>query len=226
MLSKSFCRWLFEVFFFSPENRTLHFKQIVSMETVCMKCQNLFSKETICMKCQSLFSGKIRKNIIILLSAEFAQRVVKVNMASSLEISVNQSVFKFCFSESLIGYQNQLTSKKFNTYHAMGKLSSWQTDAKFIFLENRIRHFMQRVSWKENLHDVFFMSELRGPVRLGRFFRMGHNFNLVLFEKGSSVKGKNVDGNINGVISVVIIILDIYIFLYSTSLHKPFIIIL
>ena len=31
------------------------------------------------MKCQILFSGKIKKNIISLLSAELAQRMVKVN---------------------------------------------------------------------------------------------------------------------------------------------------
>ena len=34
--------------------------------------------ETICMKCQILFSGKNKKNIINLSSAEFAQRMVKV----------------------------------------------------------------------------------------------------------------------------------------------------
>ena len=34
---------------------------------------------TICMICQSLFIGKNKKNIIKLFSAEFAQRVVKVN---------------------------------------------------------------------------------------------------------------------------------------------------
>ena len=32
--------------------------------------------ETICMKCQNLFSGKNKKNIISLSSAELAQRVV------------------------------------------------------------------------------------------------------------------------------------------------------
>ena len=31
------------------------------------------------MRCQDLFSGKYKKNIISLLSAELAQRVVKVN---------------------------------------------------------------------------------------------------------------------------------------------------
>ena len=34
------------------------------------------------MKCQILFSGKNKKNIIILSSAENAQRVVKVNIVS------------------------------------------------------------------------------------------------------------------------------------------------
>ena len=34
--------------------------------------------ETVCMKCQILFSEKNKKNIISLLSAEFAPRVVKV----------------------------------------------------------------------------------------------------------------------------------------------------
>ena len=33
---------------------------------------------TICMKCQSLFSGKNKKNIINLLSAEFANSMVKI----------------------------------------------------------------------------------------------------------------------------------------------------
>ena len=35
--------------------------------------------ETICRKCQNLFSGKTKKNIINLLSAELAKRVMKVN---------------------------------------------------------------------------------------------------------------------------------------------------
>ena len=39
--------------------------------------------ETICMKCQILFSGKNKKNITNLSSAEFAQRVVKVNDQAS-----------------------------------------------------------------------------------------------------------------------------------------------
>ena len=39
----------------------------------------LFPMETIGMKCQILFSGKNKKNVINLSSAEFAQRVAKVN---------------------------------------------------------------------------------------------------------------------------------------------------
>ena len=40
----------------------------------------IVSKETICMKCQILFSGKNKKNIINLSPGENAQRVVKVNL--------------------------------------------------------------------------------------------------------------------------------------------------
>ena len=61
-----FSRRHFEIFFlFFSENRLWHFMQIV--------------QETICMKCQSLFSGKNKKNIIRLSSAEIAQRVFKDN---------------------------------------------------------------------------------------------------------------------------------------------------
>ena len=41
-----------------------------------MSCK-LSSKEKICMKCQNLFSGKNKKSIINLPSAEFGQRVVR-----------------------------------------------------------------------------------------------------------------------------------------------------
>ena len=45
---------------------------------------NILCNETICMKCQSLFSGKNRKNIINLSSAEFAQRMVRVTPYKAL----------------------------------------------------------------------------------------------------------------------------------------------
>ena len=54
ILGKNFSRIRFE-FFFLPEKKGL-----------------TFSMETVCMKCQSLFSGKAKKNIVSLLSAEFA----------------------------------------------------------------------------------------------------------------------------------------------------------
>ena len=39
---------------------------------------------SICMKCQILFSGKKKKNIVDLLSTEFAQRVVKVTIHTTV----------------------------------------------------------------------------------------------------------------------------------------------
>ena len=75
--------WYFFLFF--PENRIWHFMEIVSIgdnlhekpnPVFCEKIIKI-SMETICMKCQILFSGKNKKNIINLLCAEFAQRVVK-----------------------------------------------------------------------------------------------------------------------------------------------------
>ena len=42
------------------------------------------------MKCQILFSGKNKKNIINLSSAENAQRVVKVNKATVLAVHVSK----------------------------------------------------------------------------------------------------------------------------------------
>ena len=42
-----------------------------------------------------------------------------------------------------------------NTYYAMGKSSRRQSDGIFLFfLENRIWHFMQIVSFGDNLHEV------------------------------------------------------------------------
>ena len=48
MLGKNFSRWHFEVFFlFFLENMIWYFMQIVSKETICMKCQILFSRKKI-----------------------------------------------------------------------------------------------------------------------------------------------------------------------------------
>ena len=51
------------------------------------------------MKCQILFSGKNKKNIINLSSAENAQRVVKVNCYNVTEL-LNVHVFTTCFQEN------------------------------------------------------------------------------------------------------------------------------
>ena len=44
------------------------------------ECDISYKLETICMKCHILFSGKSKKNVINLLSAELAKRVVKVTV--------------------------------------------------------------------------------------------------------------------------------------------------
>ena len=49
------------------------------------------------MKCQILFSGKNKKNIINLSSAENAQRVVKVN-SSSLKLRLRRGTKIACYS--------------------------------------------------------------------------------------------------------------------------------
>ena len=49
------------------------------------------------MKCQILFSGKNKKNIINLPSAENAQRVVKVNKMSERISEERTPVNTFCF---------------------------------------------------------------------------------------------------------------------------------
>ena len=67
-LGKTFSRRHSEIFF-------LFFLKKIGFDISC----KLSPKETICMTCQSLFSGKDKKNIINLSSAESAQRVVKVN---------------------------------------------------------------------------------------------------------------------------------------------------
>ena len=62
MLGKYFSRQHLVFLFFSKKNRRRNIMQIVSYN------------ETICIKCQSLFSGRSKKNIVNLPSAELAQR--------------------------------------------------------------------------------------------------------------------------------------------------------
>ena len=44
-----------------------------------------FSQEKICMKCRSLFSGKNKKTVSKLSSAEFAQKMVKVKIGTIIQ---------------------------------------------------------------------------------------------------------------------------------------------
>ena len=53
-----------------------YFSQKTGLDTSC----KLSPMETICMKCQILFSGRSKKNIINLSSADLAKRVVKVTL--------------------------------------------------------------------------------------------------------------------------------------------------
>ena len=57
-----------------------YFAQKTGFDSSC----KLSTMETICMECRILFSGKDKKNITNLSSAEIAQRVVKVNPLSLL----------------------------------------------------------------------------------------------------------------------------------------------
>ena len=66
-LGKIFTRRHFEIFFFLILQKT-------GFDISC----KLSPMKIICMQCQILFSGKNKKNIINLSSAELAQRVVKV----------------------------------------------------------------------------------------------------------------------------------------------------
>ena len=62
---------------FSADNILKYFSYFSQKTGYDISCK-LSPKETICMKCQILFSGKNKKNIINLSSAENAKRVVKV----------------------------------------------------------------------------------------------------------------------------------------------------
>ena len=48
----------------------------------------IVSQETICMKCQILFSGKNEKNIVSLSSVEFVLRVLEVNFQHTFNWSI------------------------------------------------------------------------------------------------------------------------------------------
>ena len=84
--------------------------------------------ESICMKFQSLFSGKNKKNIINLLSAEFAQIVVKDNeLRNSLPFfRVNVTFFHIQFQLFVFATSQfqRLQHKHLPTYNAYGVVNN------------------------------------------------------------------------------------------------------
>ena len=80
-LSKIFSRPHFEIFF------VIMFSQKTGFEISCKLFIPRAPMGTICMKCQGLFSWKkIRKNIINLWSAEYAQKVVNVDKRAKMAL--------------------------------------------------------------------------------------------------------------------------------------------
>ena len=75
--------------------------------------------QTICMKSRNLFSGKNKKNIINLLSAEIAQRVVKVNN----HIDLGKALFNLKLKNW--SQQQQMTSKTFLFHFSKKKTTAW-----------------------------------------------------------------------------------------------------
>ena len=61
---------------FSADDILKYFSYFLQKKGFDISCK-LSPVETICMKCQILFSGKNKKTVTNLLSAEIAQRVVK-----------------------------------------------------------------------------------------------------------------------------------------------------
>ena len=89
ILGKNFSRQHFEIFcFFFLENRILGFDN---------SCK-LSPEETICMNCHILFSGKNKKNLISLPSAESAHNLVSVKCYSQLKSSFLRVVCSFFIS--------------------------------------------------------------------------------------------------------------------------------
>ena len=82
-LGKKFSRRHFEIFF-------LFFQKIGF--GISYKLSPL---ETVCLKCQSLFTWKNKKNVINLLSADFAQGVVKPRVKVKVELLKSFLIFAF-----------------------------------------------------------------------------------------------------------------------------------
>ena len=90
--------------------------------------------ETICMKCTIPISGKNKKNIIKLLSAELAQRVAQVKSYHS------------CWRQANVWLTLSMLDKFFSRQHF--EIFS------YLFPVNKLWHFMQTVSSGDNLHKM------------------------------------------------------------------------
>ena len=113
-LQKTFSRWHIEIFFlFFTENGIWHFMQ---METICMKCQILFWQ--FAWTCKILFSGKNKKNITYLSSAELVQKVVKIKSMNAWFGWDNlRQIFYFFFILSHQSYNELLQQFLFTLRH-------------------------------------------------------------------------------------------------------------
>ena len=150
-------------FFFFHANCLQHFIQI----------------GTICMICQNLFSGKNKKNIINMLSAEIAHRVVRVTMKTTniffippaflaLQLLLNcKKQYRHCPAENafvrfILNHDQKKTQRLSvpNTHDILTftTLLANSADNKLTFFlffpENRIWHFPQTVSTGDNLHEM------------------------------------------------------------------------
>ena len=140
-LDKSFSRWHFEIFLFS------YFSQETRLDISCQ----LSPLETIWMKYQILFSVQNKKNIINLLSAEFAPTVVKVMVPGKTVADNSQILYNYfpgngssrLYTESkrpnqlahphILSLEIMHHMTHFNPYHSQGTFSRWQTDIFLIF---------------------------------------------------------------------------------------------
>ena len=134
-LGNNFSRQHFEIFFLLfPENWLWHFMQIAfSKDDLHEMSKHI--KQTICMKCQSLFSGKNKKNIINLLSAEFAQRVVKVKQRSLCN-NCNKDYQTFhSTATACLKLYKKIQLVAFNARWC--KISQWQINDIFLILPRK-----------------------------------------------------------------------------------------
>ena len=93
-----------------------------------------------------------------LLSAESGQRVVKINEFEVDEISTKTHLPIFEFPRLL--YRCPISSENFNTYHAMGKFSRWQTDDGFLIFLRKWDLILLKRQFAWNVKS-YFLGKIR-----------------------------------------------------------------